>query len=148
MNCVRPLILVVLLSCAVPVLAVPPTASASADTQAMPAWEQLPPAQRDLLMAPVRERWNGNPGERARMLEHAQRWQKMTPGQHQGARRGMKRWSQMKPEQREQARALFKTMRALPPEQRKALRTQLQAMTPQQRRAWLQQHAAGDRPQR
>ncbi len=30
-------------------------------TEAMPAWEQLSPAQRELLIAPVRDRWNREP---------------------------------------------------------------------------------------
>ena len=105
---------------------------------AMPAWEQLSPAQRELLVAPIRERWNANPDERARMYEHAQGWQSMTPEQRARARHGMHRWERMDPERREQMRALFEKMRAMSPEQRKALRDQWRAMSPEQRRAWVQ----------
>ena len=87
---------------------------------AMPAWEQLSPAQRELLVAPIRERWNANPDERARMYEHAQGWQSMTPEQRARARHGMHRWERMDPERREQMRALFEKMRAMSPEQRRA----------------------------
>jgi hypothetical protein len=107
-------------------------------TTAMPAWEQLSPAQRELLVAPIRERWNANPDERARMYEHAQGWQSMTPEQRARARHGMHRWERMDPERREQMRALFEKMRAMSPEQRKALRDQWRAMSPEQRRAWVQ----------
>lgn len=105
---------------------------------AHPEWEQLSTAERDLLVAPVRERWNGNPDQRARMLEHARRWQAMTPEQRQRAHHGMKRWSHMDAEKRAEARALFGRMRHMSPEQRKALREQWHAMTPEQRKAWIE----------
>lgn len=103
-----------------------------------PAWEQLDTAERELLTAPIRERWNSNPEHRAHMLEHARRWQTMTPEQRQGAHRGMKRWARMDPEKREQTRALFGKMRGMTPEQRKALREQWKTMTPEQRKAWIE----------
>ena len=103
-----------------------------------PAWEQLSSAERDLLTAPIRERWNSNPGERARMLEHARRWQDMTPEERKRAHHGMKRWSHMDPKKRAEARALFGKMRDMSPEQRKALREEWQAMTPEQRKAWIE----------
>ena len=106
-----------------------------------PAWEQLTTAQRELLIAPLRDRWNANPDERARMLDHARRWQSMTPEQRAHARKGMRRWEHMSPEQREHARALFQRMRGMSPEQRRALREQWRAMTPDQRREWMRQHA-------
>jgi hypothetical protein len=139
MNRFRLIVIAVLLACAWPAFAAPP-ATAADDKPAMPAWEQLTPAQRELLLAPVRERWNGNPGERGRMYEHAQRWRTMTPEQRQRAHRGMRRWSHMNPEQRDEARALFERSRSMTPQQRKALREQFKAMTPQQRKAWLEQN--------
>jgi Protein of unknown function (DUF3106) len=45
-----------------------------------PEWERLSPAQREAVIAVVRDRWNSNPRQRARMLQHAERWQRM----HQG----------------------------------------------------------------
>jgi Protein of unknown function (DUF3106) len=113
----------------------------SAQTAAQaPEWERLTPAQRDAVMAVVRERWNANPRQRAQMLQHAERWQRMTPEQRQRAQKGERRWQQMSPEQRKQARAKFDQGRHLPPEQRAALRERLKAMTPEQRREWLQKH--------
>jgi hypothetical protein len=116
----------------------PAVAQESAPAAAPPAWEQLGTAERDLLIAPVRERWNSKPDERARMLEHARRWQAMTPEQRERAHHGMKRWSHMDPEKRAEARALFGKMRHMSPEQRKVLRQQWQAMTPEQRKAWIE----------
>ena len=107
-----------------------------------PAWEQLSVAERDMLLAPVRERWNSNPEKRARMMEHAQRWQTMTPDQRKRMHRGMKRWGHMSPEQRTQARALFGEMRKMSPEQRKELRAKWKSMTPAEREAWIKAHPA------
>jgi hypothetical protein len=118
--------------------------AAVAGPAAMPAWEQLTPAQRELLLAPLRDRWNANPAERARMYGHAQRWQQMDPAQRRSARRGMHRWEHMDPEHRRTMRALFWQMRKLDDHQRSALRERWHAMTPEQRRAWVQAHPPGD----
>lgn len=110
---------------------------ASAPARSYPAWEQLSQAERELLIAPVRERWNANPEARARMMQHAQRWQTMTPEQRARARHGMGRWAHMPPEKRETMRALFAKMRTMTPEERQAFRAKWKAMTPEQRREWL-----------
>ncbi len=112
----------------------------------LPAWDQLSAAQREQLIAPVRERWNAEPAQRGRMLQHAQRWQQMTPEQRQEAHHGMRRWEHLNPEQRVQMRALFERMRGLPPEQRSALKQQWKQMTPEQRRAWVQANPPKPRP--
>lgn len=117
-----------------PETSTPATASAAQ----LPAWEQLTPAQRELLVAPVRGRWDANPPERARIMRHAQRWQSMTPEQRKGARRGLRHWEHMDPARRTEMRALFEKMKAMSPEQRKALRRKWHAMTPEQRRAWVE----------
>jgi hypothetical protein len=117
----------------------------STPARSYPAWEQLSVAEREMLVAPVRERWNSNPEARARMMEHAQRWQTMTPEQRQRAHRGMKRWGHMSPEQREQTRALFGEMRKLTPEQRQELRAKWKTMTPAEREAWIKAHPAAQR---
>lgn len=109
--------------------------------QALPEWDKLTPQQREALVAPVRERWNADPGERPRMLEHAQRWKSMTPEQRKQARKGMRRFEDMNPRQREEARVLFSRMKELPPEQRRKLREDWKNMTPEQRHAWIQKNA-------
>ena len=75
----------------------PPARSADAP---LPAWEQLEAAQRELLVAPLRERWDSHPEDRRKMLERAGRWQELTPEQRKRAHRGMDRWKHMTPEQR------------------------------------------------
>lgn len=107
---------------------------------ALPTWEQLTPAQRELLVAPIRERWNRSPEERARFLERAQRWQQMTPEQRARAHHGLRRWEHMDPGKREAMRALFQKMRTMTPDQRQALREQWHRMTPDQRRDWVRQN--------
>src|SRR3546814_15294094 len=67
----------------------------AAQTQALPAWDQLTPTQREQLIAPTRERWNAEPAQRAELLERAQRWQQMSPEQRKHAHRGVKRWRHM-----------------------------------------------------
>lgn len=106
-----------------------------------PDWEHLTAAQRELLIAPVRERWNTRPADRARMLNHAERWRAMTPEQRTRARHGVDRFHGMTPEQRAEARVMFDRMRRLDPEQRRELRERLKTMTPEQRRAWLKSQA-------
>lgn len=118
-------------------LAAMPALAAPAATP-LPAWEQLTPSQRELLIRPVRERWDAEPGKRQRMLEHARRWHEMTPQQRKHARHGMQRWQHLSPEQRGQMRALYSKMKGLAPEQRRALKAQWRQMSAEQRRAWVQ----------
>lgn len=124
---------------ALPAAAAPP---ATAGDAPLPAWEQLSDAQREALVAPLRQRWNDHPEKRARMLSHAERWQQMGPEQRERARRGADRWRQMEPEKREALRALYARMQALPEADREALRRQWEAMTPEQRRAWVKANPA------
>lgn len=117
--------------------------AAFAQSAPPPAWDQLTPAQREQLVAPVRERWNGaSAEERGRMLEHARRWQSMTPAERAEARHGMHSWKQLPPDQREEARALYSKLRALPETEREALRARWKQMTPEQRRRWAAENPA------
>ena len=91
-----------LLSC----LLLPPllacASAPAAAQQQLPEWDQLSPAQRETLIAPVRDRWNNSsPERRQRSYEHARSWQQMTPEQRQQMRQRMQ---QMTPEQRRQMR--------------------------------------------
>lgn len=128
--------------------------------QPLPAWEQLSQAQRDMLVAPLRERWNRKPEERGRMYRRAERWQSMTPEQRERAHRGMQRWERMDPARRAQMRILFENTRDMPkaqrreamalframlgmsPAEREALRQRWPRMTTDERRQWLHEHAA------
>lgn len=117
-------------------------AAVAADPVALPAWEQLTTAQREQLIAPMRERWNAEPAQRQRMLDRAARWQQMTPEQRKHAHRGMKRWEHMSAEQRAEARALYSKSRGLDPAARKALKAKWRAMTPEQRSEWVKANPA------
>ena len=108
-------------------------AQQAAPSAPLPEWEKLTPQQRETLIAPLRDRWNGDPQGRPRMMEHGRRWQQMTPEQRAQARRGMHRFEHMNPEQRDRARALFLRMREMPPEQREKLRDDWKKMTRTQR---------------
>jgi len=134
-----PLLVLGLALCASPALAQPRPETAQAS---LPAWEQLSAADREALIAPLRDRWNANPEQRVRMMHHARRWQSLTPEQRRHARHGMKRWAHMDPDKRARVRALFGEMRTMTPEQRKALRARWKAMTPEERDAWVEAHRA------
>jgi hypothetical protein len=112
----------------------------------LPEWDKLTPQQREILIAPMRDRWNSDADSRAHMYEHAQRWKSMTPEQRQQARRGMRRFEGMDPHQRQEARAIFLQMEKMTPEQRKQLQEKLKAMTTEQRRAWMEQNRPKDLP--
>jgi hypothetical protein len=141
LHLLRALALPVLLLASLPTLAVQP-APAPTPPPSLPAWEQLTPAQREQLIAPIRERWNSEPEQRHRMLERAQRWKQLTPEQRERAHRGMKRWEHMNPEQRDQMRALYGKMRTLPPAERQALKERWRQMTPEQRAEWVKANPA------
>jgi hypothetical protein len=117
------------------------TQSTQSGAAELPEWDRLTPQQREALIAPVRERWDGNPAQRAHMLDRAHRWSQMTPEERQRAHHGMKRWKRMDPEQKQQMRAFYERTRNMTPEQRKAEREKLKAMTPARRREWLEQTA-------
>lgn len=123
-------------------MAAPASAQPQAAEPVLPAWDQLSEAQREAVIAPLRQRWNDHPEKRARMLEHAERWQRMDPAERERARRGAERWRQMDPDKREALRALYAHMRTLPETGRDALRSEWKRMTPEQRRAWVKAHPA------
>lgn len=119
-------------------------ASLASEPATPPAWDRLTPEQRELLIAPIRERWNNEPERRKDMLDHARRWQELTPEQRRKARHGRHRWEHMNPEQRAQMRVLYHTMCGMTPEQRAALKAEWRAMTPAQRRAWAERQGGED----
>lgn len=127
------LLLPIALAAAWPAAAAPPEAP-------LPAWEQLTEAQREALVAPLRQRWDDHPQDRARMLARAERWRQMDPAERERARRGAERWRQMEPAEREAMRALYSHLRRLPEDERAALRERWRAMTPEQRRAWVREN--------
>ena len=116
--------------CAPPALAATP--------EPLPAWDQLSEAQREQLIAPIRERWNADPAQRQQLLERARRWQQMPAEQRRRAHHGMKRWEHMTPEQRAQTRALYLQTRSMDPAAREAFKVKWRAMTPAQRKAWVE----------
>lgn len=128
-------------------LALAPTTALAQEVKAdaMPAWDQLTPAQRELLIAPVRDRWNREPEKRERFMEYAKRWKAMPQPQRERARHGMQRWEGMTPEQREQARALFHAVRGLDKDARGEFMEKWRQMTPQQRTDWVKTHPAPER---
>lgn len=140
LNIFSMLLCAALLACAGIASAQTPPPAARETQNAPPEWDRLSPAQREAIIAVMRERWDSNPRERARMLQHAERWRQMSPEQRRSAQHGQRRWQQMSPEQRRQARAAFEQGRGLPPAERAALREKLKAMTPDERREWLRAH--------
>ncbi len=129
-------------------LLVAPTLAMAQDKPAatpLPEWDQLTTAQRDELIAPLRERWNSSPDERTRLYERALRWKTMPTDTRQRAHHGMQRWEKMSPEQRQYAQALFHAMRNMDKAEREAFLAKWRAMTPQQHSAWVKAHPAPQR---
>ncbi|MGV8942689.1 DUF3106 domain-containing protein [Thermomonas sp.] len=114
----------------------------------LPEWDQLTSAQRDELIAPLRDRWNSSPEDRTRLVERARRWNAMPPDTRERAHHGMQRWEKMSPEQRQHAQALFHAMRTLDKDERTAFLAKWHAMTPQQRNDWVAAHPAPERRRR
>lgn len=142
-----PVTLMSALLCLVPPHAAHAQASQPQQSQPLPEWEALTPAQRELLIAPQRARWNDSaPEERARLLQRAKRWQSMSPEQRKAAREGMRRWEGMPPRRREHAMRLYHLTRGMTPEQRDAFITTWRGMTPEQRRQWVQEHRPAPPP--
>ncbi len=129
-----------------------PTQAPATASQPLPDWDRLTPAQRELLIAPTRDRWNREPDRRRQFLNFAQRWQSMPPDDRANARRGMQRWETMTPQQREQSRAVFNAMRGMDRDARRAFMDNWRQMTPPQRADWAKAHPAppprGDHPDR
>lgn len=132
------------------VLLAPLTALAQTAPPAPPPaeWDALSPAERELLIAPLKARWNANPEARIRMLEHARRWQTLSPQQRARAQHGLDRWERMPPRQRAEARALFQYLRGKPEAERKAFLAQWRQMSPQQKQDWLSARPAPQRRDR
>jgi len=127
----------------------PPAArpAAAAESEAtLPAWDQLSAEQREALVAPIRDRWNAEPRERARILEHARRWQSMPAEERERAHRGMSRFEQMDPQQRRQARVIFMHTRGMNAEEARTFRERWKKMSPEQRQQWLREHVQQDAP--
>lgn len=114
----------------------------AANAAPLPEWDALTTTQREILLAPLRDRWNSSPEERTRLYERAQRWKAMPTDARQRARHGMQRWEKMSPQQRHHAQALFHSMRQMDDAQRKAFLATWHGMTPQQRNDWVQAHPA------
>ena len=114
-------------------------------TTQLPKWDQLSSAQRDDLIAPLRDRWNSSPEERNRLYERASRWKAMPADARERAHHGMQRWEKMSPAQRTQAQSLFHAMRGMDEGQRKDFLAKWHAMTPQQRIDWVSAHPAPQR---
>lgn len=136
-SIVLTLVLLLAAPCAVMAQSSSTAQAAPTTPAALPAWDQLTPTQRELLIAPMRERWNANPESRARMYGHAREWSTMTPDQRQRAHHGMRRWEHMDPKKRDEMRALFHKMRGMTPEQRSVLRNQWHDMSDAQRQDWV-----------
>ena len=132
------LTLSLLIACAL----TPALAQSAAPAQTLPEWDQLTPAQRELLIAPTRDRWNREPERRQQFMEFAQRWRSLPTDQRRNARRGMQRWESMTPQQRDEARAVFHATRSMDRDARRSFMENWRNMTPQQRADWVKAHPA------
>lgn len=116
----------------------------------VPTWDELTPAQRKAVDR-HRDRWDTMPAsQRVLALERAERrarWEAMTPEQRERIREGMRNYRELPPELRERMRESMRAMRALPEAERRALFARWRALSPEQRRAWLEAGGPGLVPQ-
>lgn len=116
----------------------------------VPTWDQLTPAQQKSVER-LRERWDTLPAsQRVMALERAERrarWAAMTPEQRERIREGMRNYRDLPPELRETMRESMRAMRALPEAERRELFAKWRALSPEQRRAWLEAGGPGLVPQ-
>jgi hypothetical protein len=112
----------------------------------VPSWNQLD-AQEQADLQPFADRWDRMPASRrVHILERYQRWQQLPPEKRQAMREGLANYQRMSPEQRQKIRESIHAVRALPPDQQHALRARWRAMTPEQRKAWLDAGGPGIAP--
>ncbi len=133
-----PLVLAALLC--LPGLALAQDGQSGGDEPPMPEWDQLTREQRLILIAPVRDQWNLNPKERARLFRHAERWQSMTQEEREQAEEGRRRFEQLTPEQRQRARALYRITRNWTEEERQRFNEKWQRLRAEQQDEWLRRH--------
>ena len=116
----------------------------------VPSWDELTPAQQ-AAVARLRDRWDSLPAShRVMALERAERrarWEAMTPEQRERIREGMRNYRELPPGLRETMRESMRAMRALPEAEREALLARWRALSPEQRRAWLEAGGPGRVPQ-
>jgi hypothetical protein len=116
------------------------------DNVVAPTWNQLD-AQQQTDLQPFADRWDRMPApRRLHILQRYQRWQRLPPEKREAMREGLANYQRMSPEQRQKIRRSMHVVRALPPDQQRALRQQWRAMTPEQRKAWLDAGGPGIAP--
>ena len=85
-------------------------------------WQQLTPAQRDVL-EPMREHWDKlPPGRQQALTRGAERWESMSPEQREEIRQRAERWKSLPPEERERMKERYDRFKSLPPEEQDRLR--------------------------
>ncbi|HMB55727.1 MAG TPA: DUF3106 domain-containing protein [Arenimonas sp.] len=111
-----------------------------------PAWKELNPQQQTDLGS-FAARWDRMPeARRAQILQRYERWKALPPEKRAALRQGAQNFQQMSPDQRQKLRSSLQAMRTMPPEQQRELRQQWQALTPEQRREWLDAGGPGVAP--
>jgi hypothetical protein len=99
-----------------------------------PRWNDLSPAQRQVL-APLAGDWNSiDDRGKERWLGVAGRFHKLPPEEQQRATQRMVEWSHMTPQQRTQARLNFQETRDVPKAERQARWEQYQALSEEEKR--------------
>lgn len=124
-------------------------------------WETLSPAEREVLM-PFAEEWESlSEAHREKLRAGAGLWASMSPEQQRLAHRRFSDWQSYSPEKRQRIIERFQAFRNLPPRQqrllrqtyrrfqnlpearKRALREQFEAMSPDEKVAFLRGLAAG-----
>ncbi|MBE7418378.1 MAG: DUF3106 domain-containing protein [Ideonella sp.] len=98
-----------------------------------PSWQALTPAQRSAL-APLQSDWASiDAPRRAKWIEIAGRYQKMTPDEQKLMQARMTEWSRLSPKDRARARLTFQQVKQLPQDERRDRWQAYQALSESQR---------------
>lgn len=107
---------------------------AAAQGAAPASWQELSPAQRQTL-APLERDWASiEPGSRAKWLEIAARFPRMSANEQRRVQRRMAEWSRMTPADRGRARLQFQQAKEVPAAERQARWEAYQALPADERK--------------
>ena len=95
-----------------------------------PTWQQLTPAQQEVL-APLAADWAQFPAQKKRRhVNVADHYPSMTPAEQARVRERLPNWVELAPAQREEARKNMKKLLDLPPDTRRQAEERLRAQLP------------------
>jgi len=124
----------------------PPVPAKRGSDTSGPGWTSLTPDQRSIL-APLQSDWASiDAARKAKWLDLAARYPKMSPGDQQRIQARMSEWARMSPQERAQARLNFQQVKQLPQQERQVQWEAYRALPESERKALATRAAAPAKP--